>query len=52
VVGRGTAADLADLTLLPLVGDRRLQPLVQTAFSEAFEQISPEGRWLAYQSNE
>ena len=36
---------------LPLVGDRRPQPLVQTAFTEAFGEISPDGRWLAYQSN-
>src|SRR5262249_42118618 len=33
--------DLSDLMLLPLVGDHRPQPLVQTAFSEAFGEISP-----------
>ena len=47
----GTAGDQADLMLLPLVGDRRPQPLVQTAFTEGFGEISPDGRWLAYQSN-
>src|SRR4029453_4337808 len=31
----GTAGDLADLMLLPLMGDRRPKPLVQTASSEA-----------------
>lgn len=46
-----TATDLSDLMLLPLGGERRPQPLVQTAFTEAFGEISPDGRWLAYQSN-
>jgi eukaryotic-like serine/threonine-protein kinase len=48
----GTAGDRADLMLLPLVGGRRPKPLVQTAFTEAFGEISPDGHWLAYQSNE
>jgi serine/threonine-protein kinase len=47
----GTAGDLSDLMLLPPVGGGRPQPLVHTAFSEAFGEISPDGRWLAYQSN-
>ena len=37
--------------LLSLVGGRRPQPLVHTAFSEAFGEFSADGRWLAYQSN-
>ena len=48
----GAAADRADLMLLPLVGDRRPKPLVQTAKTEGFGEISPDGHWLAYQSNE
>jgi serine/threonine-protein kinase len=48
----GTVADLADLMLVPLVGDRRPQSLVQTPSAEAFGEISPDGHWLAYQSNE
>jgi Tol biopolymer transport system component len=48
----GTAADRGDLMLLPLVGERRPQPLVQTAFREMNAEISPNGHWLAYQSNE
>jgi eukaryotic-like serine/threonine-protein kinase len=47
----GTATDLSDLMLLPLVGERRPQPLVQTASTEGFGEVSPDGRWLAYQSN-
>ena len=38
--------------LLRLVGDRRPKPLVQTAKTEGFGEISPDGHWLAYQSNE
>jgi Tol biopolymer transport system component len=46
-----SATDLGDVMLLPLVSERRPQPLLQTAFTEAFAEISPDGRWLAYQSN-
>ena len=38
--------------VLPLTGDRRVQPLVQTPFNELNGDISPDGRWLAYQSDE
>ena len=41
-----------DLWLLPMTGDRTPQPLVQTAFSEDQAEISPDGRWIAYASNE
>jgi serine/threonine-protein kinase len=42
----------SDLMLLPLQGERRTQPLVQTPFVERNAEISPDGRWLAYESNE
>ena len=41
-----------DLLLLPLTGEQRPRPLVQTPFDELNAEISPDGRWLAYQSNE
>jgi Tol biopolymer transport system component len=41
-----------DVWVLPLVGDRKPFPLVQTPFDEYFSQFSPDGRWVAYQSNE
>jgi eukaryotic-like serine/threonine-protein kinase len=41
-----------DLWLLPLEGDHRPVPLVQTPADEFAAQFSPDGRWLAYQSNE
>lgn len=41
-----------DLGVLPLDGQSRMVPLVQTPFSEISADISPDGRWVAYQSNE
>jgi len=41
-----------DLKVLTLEGERRAEPLVQTAFNELNAEISPDGRWLAYDSNE
>lgn len=44
-----------DLWLLPLSGDtaaRKAKPLLQTPFSEAMPRVSPDGRWLAYISDE
>jgi hypothetical protein len=35
-----------------LFGDRKPFPLVQTAFSENSAVVSPDGRWIAYTSNE
>ena len=41
-----------DLWALPLAGDRKPFPVVQTPFDETAGQFSPNGRWVAYQSNE
>jgi hypothetical protein len=41
-----------DLWLLPLDGDRKPRPYLQTPFSESQGQFSPDGRWVAYTSNE
>jgi eukaryotic-like serine/threonine-protein kinase len=41
-----------DLFVLPLFGDRRPIPFLQTQFNEAFGRFSPDGRWVAYQSDE
>lgn len=41
-----------DLWLLPMAGDRTPVPLVASDFSETQGQISPDGRWLAYVSDE
>jgi Tol biopolymer transport system component/tRNA A-37 threonylcarbamoyl transferase component Bud32 len=42
----------SDLWLLPLSGDHRPSPLLQTPFIKTQAQISPDGRWIAYTSNE
>ncbi len=41
-----------DLGLLALDGQRRTEPLLQTSAAELNGEISADGRWLAYQSNE
>ena len=48
----GGTGDRGDVMLLPLSVERRPQTLVQTRFSETNAELSPNGRWLAYQSNE
>jgi Tol biopolymer transport system component len=42
-----------DLWIVPLAGDRKPYPFLQTEFSEGVgAQFSPDGRWIAYTSNE
>jgi hypothetical protein len=41
-----------DLLVLPLTGDRKPFPFLQTPFTEMFGQFSPDGRWVAYVSDE
>jgi hypothetical protein len=38
--------------VLPLAGDRKAFPYVQTKASVRWGRLSPDGRWLAYASNE
>jgi serine/threonine-protein kinase len=42
----------ADIYLLTLQGERRARPFLQTPFNEAGAVLSPDGRFLAYSSNE
>jgi Tol biopolymer transport system component len=42
----------SDLWVLPITGDRKPVPIVQTPFDETQGQFSPDGHWLAYTSNE
>jgi Tol biopolymer transport system component len=42
----------SDQWLLPLMGDKKPVPLLQSPFNESFPQISPDGKWVAYNSNE
>jgi Tol biopolymer transport system component len=41
-----------DIWMLPLFGDRKPIPVVQSGFGEDGFSFSPDGRWLAYRSNE
>ncbi|MFZ0759904.1 MAG: protein kinase [Candidatus Sulfotelmatobacter sp.] len=41
-----------ELWVLPLFGDGKPFPIVQSAFEERDAAVSPDGKWMAYQSNE
>jgi eukaryotic-like serine/threonine-protein kinase len=41
-----------DLWVLPLFGDRKPYQVVRTPFNESQGKFSPDGRWIAYSSNE
>jgi Tol biopolymer transport system component len=41
-----------DLVALPMSGDRKPIPLLHTQFNESEGRISPNGRWIAYVSDE
>jgi len=41
-----------DIWMLPLFGDRKPFPFLQTEFEEALADFSPDGRFIAYVSNE
>jgi serine/threonine protein kinase len=41
-----------DLWVLPLFGDGKPFPVVQTAFDDALGVVAPNGNWMAYQNNE
>jgi serine/threonine-protein kinase len=48
-------ADLAmgtNIMMMRLDGSRRVEPLVRTPANERNAEISPDGRWIAYQSDE
>jgi serine/threonine protein kinase/Tol biopolymer transport system component len=46
------AGGSTDLWYLPLGAERTPHPFVDTAFHERDGQFSPDGKWVAYQSNE
>ena len=41
-----------DILVLPPSGGRRPRAIVETRFAEAYPDLSPDGRWLAYMSEE
>jgi serine/threonine protein kinase len=50
--GQVNATTNVDLFFLPLSGERKPEPFLQTTFIEAQGRFSPDGRWVAYVSNE
>jgi Tol biopolymer transport system component len=51
VFTQNTQTGRGDLLKVPLDGDHRVEPLLQTPFDEQEGTISPDGRWIAYQSD-
>ena len=43
---------MGDIWLLPFDGDRKPSPFFRTPFNERAAQFSPDGRWIAYMSDE
>jgi Tol biopolymer transport system component len=51
--GGSPAGHTEDIWIQPLTGDRQLKPVVETqGFIENGARLSPDGRWLAFSSNE
>ncbi len=42
----------SDVWVLPVTGEKKPVPFLQTPFNEQWPQISPDGKWIAYTSNE
>ena len=42
----------SDLWLLPMTGDRKPTPFLQTEYAESNARFSPDMKWIAYQSDE
>ena len=52
VYGIGDQTTSGDVWALPASGDRKPRGIVQSPFGEQHPRLSPDGRWLAYTSNE
>jgi serine/threonine-protein kinase len=52
VSGPDNANANGDMSLVSLEGKHELTPLLHSAFDENFGEISPDGKWIAYTSNE
>jgi eukaryotic-like serine/threonine-protein kinase len=45
-------SESANVFAVAIEGDKKPMPLLQSQFAELFPQVSHDGKWLAYQSNE
>jgi len=52
VSGFGDPKTRIDLWSVPMGGDRKAEPFLKTEFNEWVGKFSPDGRWIAYQSDE
>ena len=48
----GSSPTARDIWIMPLEGERKPQSILQTQFNESAPVFSPDGRWLAYISDE
>ena len=49
----GTAQGIGlDIGVISMEGDREYRPLLEEEYAEVFPRISPDGRWMAYTSDE
>ena len=51
-VTRDAPRTLVDIWILPMFGDRKPYPWLETPFMEESPIFSPDGKWVAYSSNE
>jgi Tol biopolymer transport system component len=51
-IGHGTPGRAMGIWLWPTTGERKETPIVDTEFSDILSKFSPDGRWIAYTSNE
>jgi Tol biopolymer transport system component len=47
-----TPVTSSDIMMVPMEGDRKPRPVVRTTFFEEWASLSPDGRWVAYTSDE
>ena len=48
----GTFPRTSDIWALPLFGERKPFPVIQTQFRESLGMFSPDGQWIAYMTDE
>jgi len=52
VFGASTTGNNDNIAIFRLEGEESATPLLETAFEESYPAVSPDGRWLAYVSDE
>jgi eukaryotic-like serine/threonine-protein kinase len=52
ILSKGTGGGAYDIMALSMEGGRKLRPLLNATYNENFPQVSPDGRWMSYLSDE